>query len=355
MKREEAFALKSQIQSELTRAEMQVAERTSRSPRFSVSSVRIESATSLIRYASQHEFGRLDFGITRRLSEPFLAELVLTSPALGLARRNGEYLIAILVQSEESDATNTFVDIVSRRSGGEVDVEYAIGIEAQAGASSGRIRPLETGVSIGRVGGPVGTLGCLVTRDGSTVEGLSANHVLAASNLGEIGDEILQPGVTDGGVLPVDRVGELSHFHPLFLPPLANDVDLALFRLDENVAATATSSSKHVVDLEPGDLVQKVGRTTGQTNGEITAVELDGVKIVMPGLGVAIFNGLTRIAAADGQEFSRSGDSGALVTDTTREKGAGIVVAGLQNRTWITPLSTTLQVIGAKLVNYDRD
>jgi hypothetical protein len=301
----------------------------------------------------QYEFRGADFQIASSLDDPLLTEVVLSSPALGLARRDGEYLIAILIQTEETDASNTFVDIVSKRAGGEVDIEIAVGIEAHVSDVSRRVRPIEGGVSIGRADGTTGSLGCFVTRDGSSLEGLSVNHVIAASNAGEIGDEILQPGADDGGTLPLDRVGTLSYFHPLLPAPSANKVDAALFRLNEDLAAMTSVPPIGVVDLDPGDLVQKVGRTTSHTKGKVTAVDLDGVKIHVPGIGMTIFDGLTRIATSDGTAFSSFGDSGALVTDSSGENGAGIVVGGLSHRTWIVPLSTTLQVIGAEVVNYE--
>ena len=56
--------------------------------------------------------------------------------------------------------------------------------------------PVPCGVSIGHYNITAGTLGCLVEASG-TVCILSNNHVLADTNNGVVGDDILQPGPCD--------------------------------------------------------------------------------------------------------------------------------------------------------------
>ncbi|MDQ3604920.1 MAG: hypothetical protein M3418_01825, partial [Gemmatimonadota bacterium] len=76
---------------------------------------------------------------------------------------------------------------------------------------TGRFRPAPAGVSLGHVSITAGTLGCLVRKNGRLYI-LSNNHVIANSNDAAIGDPILQPGPTDGGRDPADRIGRLSEW-----------------------------------------------------------------------------------------------------------------------------------------------
>ena len=59
-------------------------------------------------------------------------------------------------------------------------------------------RPVPIGVSTGHPDVTAGTIGARVT-DGADVFALSNNHVFAANNRGRAGDNLLQPGVVDGG------------------------------------------------------------------------------------------------------------------------------------------------------------
>ena len=74
-----------------------------------------------------------------------------------------------------------------------------------------RFRPAPGGVSIGHYLITAGTLGCYVTK-GNKKYILSNNHVLANSNDASIGDAILQPGPTDGGRNPQDKIATLHDF-----------------------------------------------------------------------------------------------------------------------------------------------
>src|SRR5438874_74791 len=56
--------------------------------------------------------------------------------------------------------------------------------------------------------GATGTLGCIVTDVAKGRYLLGCNHVFANLNVGKIGDELWQPGSSDGGT-STDRVGVL--------------------------------------------------------------------------------------------------------------------------------------------------
>ncbi len=69
--------------------------------------------------------------------------------------------------------------------------------------------------------------------------------------------------------------------------------------------------------LADDDQVGKVGRTTGTTNGRVSAFELDNV-VVEYDSGVLKFDGQVEIESADSSPFSQGGDSGSLIVDADR-------------------------------------
>lgn len=76
-----------------------------------------------------------------------------------------------------------------------------------------RLRPAPAGISVAHFRVTAGTLGCFArgrtAPRSNRVLMLSNNHVLANSNVANLGDNILQPGPYDGGVNPADRVAIL--------------------------------------------------------------------------------------------------------------------------------------------------
>jgi hypothetical protein len=340
MNQDEARQLKALLQRELVGAQQAIAiQEPPLSIEMGVRSIDMTTA-SLQQFAYVANIPR---------HESFQTDLVLATPALGIARRDKEFLLAVRVQTE-GEAANPFIDLLTDRSDGQLDVRSAVGARAHSGGAGNRHRPVIPGVSIGRINGVTGTLGCFITRQGGVVEGLASNHVLADANRGATGDDVLQPGIHDGGTTPNDRVGELSYFHPLVSPPQANAIDAALCKFDDAIAAVPPSPPLTAFDVDPGEGVRKQGRTTGQTQGEVSAIEIDGLVLDVPGIGPAIFDGVFEVESGDGSAFSDLGDSGALVTDLAGARGAGILLGGLGPVSWVIPLSTTLQVLKAALV-----
>lgn len=66
--------------------------------------------------------------------------------------------------------------------------------------------------------------------------------------------------------------------------------------------------------MDEGLLVQKVGRTTGETRGRVTAFELDNV-VVEYDIGNIRFDDQIEIEGAGNDAFSDGGDSGSLIVD----------------------------------------
>lgn len=215
----------------------------------------------------------------------------------------------------------------------------------------GRVRPVPYGVSLGHRDITAGTFGCLVTSvpDGST-QILSNNHVLAMLGQASIGDPILQPGSFDGGVDPNDRIATLTRFVPLN-PTGPNTVDAALAApVSPSIVTTASAVAAIGPVGDPsravgilfagdcsgnifackaanvasalsitfpgghatattGDLVHKVGRTTGWT---VSHVVDDNVEILVNmGSGTSMrFTDLLRIP-----EMGHGGDSGSIILE----------------------------------------
>lgn len=156
-----------------------------------------------------------------------------------------------------------------------------------------------------------GTLGCIVRRDNLRYI-LSNNHVLACSNDAKIGDSILQPGSHDKGISPADYIADLTDFVPInfsgvpsecpvseaftkginsilwmirrktrlysVIQAESNLVDAAIAKPlnDENISNEIMEIGKieGVTSAILGMKIQKSGRTTGLTQGEITQIDV---------------------------------------------------------------------------------
>lgn len=234
-----------------------------------------------------------------------------------------------------------------------------------------RHRPAVPGTSIGHRDITAGTFGLLVEREGETYI-LSNNHVLANTNAGEADDPIYQPGPADGGTAN-DAIATLTEYEPIdfgeaspecqfaelaakLLNLLArltgsqhriqavrqtsgvNRMDSALAKPDHpdlvRAAVLGLGLPVGVADLELGQSVQKMGRTTGLTQGTITQVDVT-VDVDYAG----------RKARFEDQVFaspmSSPGDSGSTILDMDR-RIAGQLFAGSNQVTILTPIQRIL-------------
>ena len=195
-------------------------------------------------------------------------------------------------------------------------------------------RPVPIGVSVGHPGVTAGTLGCRVNA-GCHNYILSNNHVIAGSNNAAINDNILQPGVYDGGLNPADTVGYLEAFVPLVFIPLdnrgfpdcggfrepdcpENDVDAAIAFVELADVQNSTPAngygtpSSQTITPYVGQKVMKYGRTTGLTYGYIDSINVN--VDVAYGSNTARFDTQILIKPAPGvAAFASPGDSGSLI------------------------------------------
>ncbi|WNB85701.1 hypothetical protein [Cellulomonas sp. ATA003] len=229
-------------------------------------------------------------------------------------------------------------------------------VTALALGETGRARPLRPGVSIAHADVSAGTLGAFVEVDGA-LHALSNYHVLVGAPSARVGDTVLQPGPADGGRDPDDRVGVLAAFDALTRGRTAT-VDAAVARLDDPevdlrypvglITTTAVADG--------GESVAKIGRTTGLTEGRVSAIELDDV-VVGYGeeLGELRFDDQIEVESTSAAPFSRGGDSGSLVY---RADGValGLLFAGSETGgdngsglTYLNPIGAALDALGARL------
>jgi len=149
-------------------------------------------------------------------------------------------------------------------------------------SETGRLRPAPPGCGLGHPDVTVGTFGCLVKRndDESGLYILSNSHVLADSGIARVGDEIVQPGVHDGGRTPGDVIATLNRFVPFDYgrQGYPNLVDAAIAKVrrksgvQREIRILGIAPAGISRTLHRGMQVRKVGRTTDLTTGEILDV-----------------------------------------------------------------------------------
>jgi hypothetical protein len=237
-------------------------------------------------------------------------------------------------------------------------------------------RPVPCGISGGNINDRSrafccgGTLGALVS-DGSANYILSNNHVLARTNNAPAGEDIIQPGLIDQSPTCFqdanDAVADLTAFVPInFKRGTTNSVDAAIAQ----ARAGAVDTSGTILDIGQiaagggtsaslGMAVAKSGRTTGFTQGAVTAVNVT-IDVRYDGRcggtkGTGRFTNQIRIVDAAGgtpEPFSAGGDSGSLiVTDgTSCPQAVGLLFAGGSADTFANPIGAVLSSFGVSMV-----
>lgn len=220
-----------------------------------------------------------------------------------------------------------------------------------------------------------GTLGALVKDQDGVLYGLTNNHVTGGCNYAPKQMPILAPGVFD--VTPLSFDPMTLGYHERSIPLSAgipgtadvnNNLDAAIFKIRDE--ATVSSSQGSFYDTPNGTLpieanmhVEKVGRTTGHTQGVVIARPHEPVRLNYAVQGVDYqFSGQVYfdpvfIVQGNGQVFSEEGDSGSLIT-TVRDGqryAVGILIGGLRGQgidyTFVLPIGSVLSKLGVSLVS----
>ena len=311
--------------------------------------------------------------------KPSLAEAA--NPAIGLTKDNPGIRTAIQVQNKHTERLMGIPGVVGHGVGISSDGEPVIKIfVARAGIPgipsalegvptkvevTGMViayadptarfpRPVPIGVSTGHPDITAGTIGCRVT-DGTYVYALSNNHIYANENDANIGDAALQPGPYDGGQDPGDAIGTLYDFEPIFFDGRDNTIDAAIAISSESDIGCSTPVDGYVIPgSDPvaasiGLDVQKYGRTTGLTQGEVSEI---GVTVDVcyqtkgPFLCVKSAKFVDQIAITPGA-FAAGGDSGSLiVTDDSNKNPVGLLFAGSSTHTFANRIGPVLDAFG---------
>lgn len=221
-----------------------------------------------------------------------------------------------------------------------------------------------------------GTLGCLVRNAQGELCGLSNNHVSGSCSYAPVGLPIVAPGIVDvvANGLPPFTLG----FHSAALTLVAgapdniqvsDNLDAAIFKIHTPGAITSFQRTFYdtpvqTMPLAAGMLVEKVGRTTGQTVGSVVS-QIYGPFPIPYACHMYGFSGpvyFDPIFSISGQAdlFSDNGDSGSLIThvDAAGERFAvGIVVGGMTDGsapggkvTLALPIEPILQQLNVQLV-----
>lgn len=247
-------------------------------------------------------------------------------------------------------------NLPSRLSGIPVQIEVTgpvFALEGEVVDPTARFeRPVPIGVSAGHREVTAGTIGARVRDSSGNLYALSNNHILANSNDARTKrDVVIQPGSLDGGSSPDDNLGTLHAFVPIDFSGGNNDVDAAIALIDATLLGNATPDggygvpSSETLDAYLGQPVQKCGRTTGCTYGEVSELSVtlnvcyEGTLLICT--KVARF--VNQVAISSPTPFSSGGDSGSLiVTDDTYRNPVALLFANSSTRTFANPIDAVL-------------
>ncbi len=223
-------------------------------------------------------------------------------------------------------------------------------------------RPVPIGVSTGHPGMTAGTIGARVKDSAGNVYALSNNHVYANMNAASYGDPALQPGAVDGGADPADTIGTLSDYQPILFNGGYNSIDAAIALsstsqlsngtpiTDQNQEAGYGVPNSEIFGDTDGDgffddkndllglYVQKFGRTSGMTHGQVTDINVTVDVCYEPFwfwcLTWGTFVDQIGITSVGPTPFSEGGDSGSLiVSDDENKQLVGLLFAGNETKT----------------------
>ena len=233
----------------------------------------------------------------------------LAFPTLLASFKSDEYLISGI--NERSNAIVIFTErkltvseqkllayATSRVGDERIHVEFVHGSVAQNGPNPPpppAVRPYMqhngrytsgSSVYIGSEKG-AGTLGCLVQDGAGALYGLSNNHVTGGSNYAVPGLPIVAPGMADvaaGGQDP-ETLGHHHSAYPFIdgIPGIVDahgNIDAAIFAISNPDGVSSMQRDQYdtpgtVASIAVGMNVQKIGRSSGVTNGTVIAELFD--------------------------------------------------------------------------------
>jgi hypothetical protein len=278
--------------------------------------------------------------VQNRHTEELLAKQDIVGTGVGV-NADGVPVLLVLAKHEGVENVPAMIEGIPTR----VDV---VG-EVRAMGNTGTYRPVPCGVSTGNNAEcAAGTIGCVVIKSG-TQYALSNNHVFARENAASNGERIDQPGRYDAHPKcgAAGQIATLAGFKPIVFSTSANnDIDCAIAQyttsdLCSMVNNTYTPSST-IAAAAVGMAVKKTGRTSGETHGTISGINV--TLNVGYSAGTARFINQIYVASS----FIRSGDSGSLmVTDNANANPVGLCFAGGSGTSFANPIGPVLSFFNA--------
>ncbi len=194
--------------------------------------------------------------------------------------------------------------------------------------------PVPIGVSTGNANEcAAGTISARVKDSSGNDYALSNNHVYAREDNGvKDRDQVLQPGLYDTQCLNAGNtdLGTLTNFVPIvFSATATNTVDAAIALTTTGKLGFATPSdgygapSANTVGATLGLRVQKYGRTTQLTHGQVTGVDVD----VNIGYTTGTAHFIHQIIVGSNKPFLKPGDSGSLLVTDNSNNPVGLMFA----------------------------
>ena len=310
----------------------------------------LDLKTQVLTTLRKHDAARRPGTSVESPVNPYPANRIAVGYSAVAAR--GQFQLELRVQRLDGPAFRQ-AEQIKLQAAGEANIEVIPRIEIPTKTSTeeagcwrgfcGNVRPLHIGLSVGHKEDTPGTLGAfLQTDDGVAV--LSNSHVLALSGEAEEGDWVYQPGRETGrSMLANTRIGKLKNFTELSRAN-RNSSDSAIALLEPGVDHLSNRVPTGHDFPDEGELIRhqphdpsspfdprlsapnkrvcKVGRTTGWTEGMLTAMSIDDIT-VSTRLGNVVFDNVMEITwLARDNPFTKPGDSGSLVY--TREELAAI-------------------------------
>jgi hypothetical protein len=276
---------------------------------------------------------------------------------------NGKAGVRVFVKDADVNNIPGFVDDVTV-------VTEVTGLFVARSDPTLRARPALIGFSVGHPAITAGSIGALVRDAGSQLFVLSNNHVLANQNDATTGDAMLQPGPFDGGTA-ADQIGTLAAFEPIDFSGGSNTMDAAIAGvtnaadvsnttpLDDgygqpNARIFGDANNDGVFDDKAALLglnVQKYGRTTKLTTGQITGINAT-ISVCYEVVLIFCLKSATfvdQLIIGSGT-FSGGGDSGSMiVTFDANKNPVALLFAGGSTSTIANRIDLVLNRFGVSV------
>lgn len=293
----------------------------------------------------------------------------------GIAKRDGKYVMALLVEKADSW-------VLEKAKGYQGRNPQKVIVEVTGKAYSSKPfdkiqSPLQDnlvpGISIGHFRGCAGTLGGFArisNRKEKWTAIIGSSHVLSMINTGQKGEDIIHPGWPDGPRVFDNRIGTLENYtylvHHQQKGDALNREDIAVVRpfADDRIPTanlvTNPKDQRKKINLKGcvpsedlfkhiDESVYKNGRSSGFTEGVLEVTNVPQYSVQLPNRRVYVFSDVAAVKNMNNRPFSKPGDSGSIVY-TSDGKALGTVLGASSTHSFIVPLSTSLKAVKAELL-----